>query len=136
MSTVAERWGAIVRNPTAVNVTTAALAAFAAAAFTAGGVRPLLARLSILSAPQPERVSSREERLLRQVFQRAAEGNPASVLAVMDDVGWKTEFHMSVGDTKGALLRNEVANRKPKVAVELGQSHSRSVVRAPSAVPA
>ena len=122
MSSLTDRLTAIARSPATVTVTTAAIAAFVAAALTAGGVRPLLARLQIVHPGNAARVVSREERLLRHVFQRAAEGNPSSVLAVMDDFGWKTEFHMSVGDHKGVFLRNQVANRKPKVAVEIGQS--------------
>ena len=124
MSSITDRLGAIVRNPTTVTVTTAAIAAFVAAALAAGGVQPLLVQFGILrgrGGNGSQRKASREERLLRHVFQRAAEGNPSSVLAVMDDFGWKTEFHMSVGDTKGVFLRNEVANRNPKVAVEIGQ---------------
>jgi len=116
-----DRLGALVRSPTAVTAATAALAAFVAAAVTAGGVQALLAQCRILPPNESVRVVSREERLLRHVFQRAAEGDARSVLSVMDDFGWRTEFHMSIGDTKGAFLSDEVANRKPKVAVEIGQ---------------
>lgn len=130
MSSITERVGAIVRNPTTVTVATAALAALAAATLTAGGIRPLLAHFHTVPPGMPNREPCREERLLRHVFQRAAEGNAASVLAVMDDFGWKSEFHMSIGDHKGVFLRNEVLNRKPKVAVEIGQCNDKIEARA------
>ena len=135
MSSITDRVGALVRNPAVVTAATAAIAAFVAAAVTAGGVRPLLAQYGIVASNDEQRVVSREERLLRHVFQRAAEGDARSVLAVMDDFGWRTEWHMSIGDTKGVFLRNEVANRKPKVAVEIGQQTERQRTAA-SASPA
>jgi len=62
----------------------------------------------------------KETKVLRQVFNRAAEKNPTSVLAVMDDFCWKSNWMMAIGDVKGKILEAEVKNRQPKVAVEFG----------------
>jgi len=64
----------------------------------------------------------KEEKMLRHVFNRAAQNNPASVLSVIDAFcrERKEQWMMNVGDEKGAILRQQVIDRKPQVAVELG----------------
>jgi catechol O-methyltransferase len=77
-----------------------------------------------------------EERLLRQVYARAAEGNADSVLAVIDDFCWKSSWMMNVGDRKGRILSQEVINKKAKVAIELGAYCGYSAVTIAKSLPA
>lgn len=59
--------------------------------------------------------------LLPYVREHATEGSPESVLAALDEFGWKKCWMMFIGERKGALLDNTVANLRPGARVlELG----------------
>jgi len=73
--------------------------------------------------------NTKEERLLNQVFSHAEEGNPLSVMKVIDDYGWNGEWMMHVGDKKGEILDNELLKRKPMTVIELGAYCGYSAVR-------
>ena len=107
-------------HPNTITVSAAAAAALGFAAYHYGGFPQLLAAVQGTARARLPRAPFKEEQLLRHVYARAAENNPQSVLDVMDDFGWKIQWMMAVGDQKGAILRREVANRAPKVAVEAG----------------
>lgn len=68
--------------------------------------------------------------MLERVFREAIEGEPESVLRVIDAHGYSGEdFLMNVGDVKGVILDNAVRRRAPKVVVELGGYIGYSAVR-------
>ena len=47
-------------------------------------------------------------------------GSPREVLKVIDEFGRNQKYLMNVGDDKGKIVTNLIAERKPKVMVELG----------------
>lgn len=104
-------------------VATSALAAIAAIVVRSGSFSAAAARFAALFAPastKTERPAFKEERCLVHVCKRAAEGNPQSVLNVIDDYCEKIERMMNVGPIKGAILKAEIAKKQPKVVVEFG----------------
>ena len=66
----------------------------------------------------------REEELLQSVMNHPEvdqiKGNPARVLAAIDDYGRRKNFLMNVGRYKGPLVAEQISKRKPKIMVELG----------------
>eukprot|EP00455_Lapot_gusevi_P057256 TRINITY_DN969_c0_g1_i3.p1 TRINITY_DN969_c0_g1~~TRINITY_DN969_c0_g1_i3.p1 ORF type:complete len:252 (+),score=57.38 TRINITY_DN969_c0_g1_i3:79-834(+) len=71
---------------------------------------------------QRSRPSFKEEQILNYVFSKATQNNPDSVLAAIDEFGWK-HWSMSLGDVKAKLiaeLMSKSLSEGPCVAVELG----------------
>jgi hypothetical protein len=56
-----------------------------------------------------------ERRLLRHVKANAQKGNPQSVLDVIDDWCWSSQWMMNVGNRKGQILDEAVLAAKPMV---------------------
>ncbi|KAI8621469.1 S-adenosyl-L-methionine-dependent methyltransferase [Chytriomyces sp. MP71] len=73
--------------------------------------------------------------ILVHVRQHATRGNPRSVIAALDDYGYKIGWHMSVGDVKGAIVDGLVRQHKPKLMVEIGAFVGYSAVRFASLLP-
>ena len=122
-------------HPNAITLTAAAAVGLSVAAYHYGGLQPLVHRVLSTVRRDAPRAPFKEEQLLRHVFARAAQHNPQSVLDVMDDFGWRLHWMMAVGDVKGAIVRSEVQQRKPKVAVELGGYCGYSAVLIGAALP-
>lgn len=126
-------------HPTEVIGLAATIVAVSAYVYRVGGIAEAKERLEVFFAGnngKQARVISKEERLLKHVFNRAAEDDAQSVLNVIDDFGHKTEWLMNVGDEKGALLKNEIVKKQPKVAVEFGSYLGYSAVLMASNMPA
>jgi len=96
------------------------LAAGAVAAGVAIAAVPAVKRL--LSRPGAPSLdgSSREERAIAHVFAKAKRGDPASVLAAIDDLCWTQGFMMNVGDVKGKIVTDAVKAAAPRVVLEFG----------------
>lgn len=66
----------------------------------------------------------REEELLNSIENHPEidqiRGDPARVLAAIDDYGRRKNFLMNVGRFKGPIVAQEIAKRKPRTMVELG----------------
>jgi len=75
------------------------------------------------------RKGPRLDRALAAVRRRAAEGDPESVLAVLDDFGRNESLLINVGDAKGLLLDEQVLRHQPTIAAELGAFCGYSAVR-------
>lgn len=68
----------------------------------------------------PIRDIFKEEKLLMTVTEKATQGDPQSVLDVIDNFAWNGPFLMNVGDVKGKILDDAIRARQPKVILELG----------------
>ncbi|KAI6891526.1 hypothetical protein KC355_g21167, partial [Hortaea werneckii] len=66
----------------------------------------------------------REIELLHFVYSKPdiddIRGNPAKVLAAIDEFGRKKKYLMNVGEDKGRIVTDLIAEVKPKTMVELG----------------
>jgi len=71
----------------------------------------------------------RSARALARVRERARQGDPESVLAVLDEFGRRESFLMNVGDRKGLILDDEVRRAQPARALEIGAFCGYSAVR-------
>jgi len=83
-----------------------------------------------------ERPAFKEEKALREIYARATQDDPQSVLKIFDWFVEEEEPMMNVGKTKGDLLKSEVLRVKPKVAVEIGSYCGYSAVVIGSNLPA
>jgi catechol O-methyltransferase len=79
----------------------------------------------------------REGRLAEYVVSRARRGDPADVIRIIDEFCYEKSFLINVGDEKGHILDEAVAQAKPSRVLELGTycgySSLRMAVAAPSA---
>lgn len=122
-------------HPQAIIAGVSLATVFGTLLYRAGSMSNVIERLGLLFSANDgteKRIVSKEERLLKHVLNRAAEGNPKSVLDVIDDFGHRTEWLMNVGDEKGILLKNEVVKKQPKIALELGTYLGQSIVSSTS----
>jgi len=94
---------------------------------------PLYKSASATILPDPPQTT--EERMLWHVILKAEQGNPDSVLQVIDKFGWESEWMMNVGDTKGAILDQAIKTRNPKRCLELGAYCGYSAVRTARLLP-
>ncbi|MFI9508512.1 O-methyltransferase [Nocardia sp. NPDC052566] len=78
----------------------------------------------------------RERALLDYVRAHATEGDPDSVLAVIDDFARNHTILMNVGDEKGLLLDAAIRRADPALLLELGAYVGYSAVRTGRAMPA
>ncbi|GMF24763.1 unnamed protein product [Phytophthora lilii] len=65
---------------------------------------------------------------LEYVKEHAERGNPASVIACIDEFA-STNHMMNIGPVKGAVIDEEIRKKKPAVVVELGAYTGYSTVR-------
>lgn len=79
---------------------------------------------------------SKEQRILRHVLQRAAAGDPQSVLDAIDFYCAHKEWAMNVGDKKGEIVDAVVREQRPSVLLELGAYCGYSAVRMARLLPA
>ncbi|XP_058873119.1 catechol O-methyltransferase A isoform X1 [Acipenser ruthenus] len=79
--------------------------------------------------------STRPQRLLTHVKQRARRGDAQSVITTIDDYCRAREWAMNVGDEKGSILDQVVCEVSPDVALELGTYCGYSSVRIARLLP-
>jgi hypothetical protein len=96
------------------------LAAGAVAAGALAAAVPLVVRALGRAGPPSLDGSSREERCIAHVFAKAKRGDPASVLAAIDEFCWGQGFMMNVGDVKGKIVTRAVKDAAPRVVLEFG----------------
>uniref|UniRef100_A0AAR2IQ87 catechol O-methyltransferase n=1 Tax=Pygocentrus nattereri TaxID=42514 RepID=A0AAR2IQ87_PYGNA len=73
--------------------------------------------------------TTRPQRLLKAVQDRAIRGNPKSVISVIDHYCRNQEWAMNVGDEKGFILDSVVSELNPQTVLELGTYCGYSAVR-------
>ena len=75
----------------------------------------------------------REIELLHYVYGRAdldeLRGSPQRVLAAIDDFGREKKYLMNVGEDKGRIVADLIANKKPETIVSLAYSGPLSLSR-------
>lgn len=76
-----------------------------------------------------------EFKALDAVLSRSTQGDPESVLRVIDETGWSGHLLINVGDKKSVFLDDAVRKKKPKLAVELGTFMGYSAVRIARLLP-
>ncbi|KAG6615393.1 putative methyltransferase [Phytophthora cinnamomi] len=93
-------------------------------------LREVLARIDFTlndySATPPNALGS--AKCLEYVKQHAEAGNPASVIATIDEFA-STNHMMNIGPVKGAVIDEEIRKKKPAVMAELGAYTGYSTVR-------
>lgn len=78
----------------------------------------------------------REARLADYVIARARRGDPADVIRIIDEYCYEKSFLINVGDEKGRILDDAVAETKPARVLELGTYCGYSALRMAIAAPA
>ena len=78
----------------------------------------------------------REAQLAEYVEARARRGDAADVIRVIDDFGYNKSFLINVGDEKGRILDDAVAQAKPSRILELGAYCGYSALRMAAKAPA
>uniref|UniRef100_A0A4W4DNI0 catechol O-methyltransferase n=2 Tax=Electrophorus electricus TaxID=8005 RepID=A0A4W4DNI0_ELEEL len=79
--------------------------------------------------------TTRPQRLLRAVQERATRGDSESVIAAIDHFCRHQEWAMNVGDEKGFILDSVVSEVSPQTALELGTYCGYSTVRIARLLP-
>ncbi|KAJ9065313.1 hypothetical protein DSO57_1020946 [Entomophthora muscae] len=70
----------------------------------------------------------RVNQVLKYVYANAIEGDAESVLKTIDTFCYEHQWCMNVGDVKGPIVRDVIAEHKPKVIVELGGYYGYSAI--------
>jgi catechol O-methyltransferase len=77
----------------------------------------------------------REARLAEYVVARARRDDPADVIRIIDEYGYKRSFLINVGDEKGRILDAAVGEARPARVLELGTYCGYSALRIAVAAP-
>ena len=77
----------------------------------------------------------REARLADYVVARARRGDPVDVVRIIDEYCYNESFLINVGDEKGRILDQAIANAQPKRVLELGTYCGYSALRMSVAAP-